>query len=243
MPRTPNRLLEDLWPALAQGDPQAVHEARKLTRKVAAELKLGDAPKKTRRAWRDLRRAVAPLRDRDVAFGHIGEALDELGQGGAGREAFAADWGRQRAEAVAALKLPKVPTDAPRPKHLGRRAREALTEQAGELLASGPGVLKARRPDTWHEWRKALKNYRYTLELLREPPDALKAVLDSLGRLQDAEVVLDILEHEPWLEGARADLIARERRIRLESRKEVRAQWPALEAHLNRVLETGGRKD
>ncbi|MFC5849952.1 CHAD domain-containing protein [Deinococcus petrolearius] len=243
MSRTPSQRLEALWPALAQGDPEAVHEARKLTRKVAAELRLGGAPKKTRRAWRDLRRAVAPLRDRDVAFGHIGAALDELGQGGSGRDAFAADWQRQRAAAVAGLKLPEVPGDVPRPKHLRRRARAALTEQAAQVLASGPSVLRAQEPETWHDWRKALKNYRYTLELLREPPGALKDVLDSLGRLQDAEVVLDVLEHEPWLEGARTDLIARERRIRLDTREEVRAQWPALEAHLNRVLETGGRKD
>lgn len=41
--------LKPLWDALRAGDPQAVHAARKLTRRAQAELRVAEAGKKTER--------------------------------------------------------------------------------------------------------------------------------------------------------------------------------------------------
>lgn len=235
--KTPSERLNKLLPAVQEGDAKAIHEARKLTRKVAAELALTDAPKKVRRAWRDLRRAVAPIRDRDAAGEHVRAALAELHASDTEIQAFEQGWQSKRAEALAALKLPKMAGDVPRPKHFKRKVRAALTEQSADILEVAPKVLRARKPETWHEWRKSLKHYRYTLELLEPAPTALTDVLDGLGRLQDAEVVLDILTGEAWLPHSKDVLIKRERQARQEAQRQVRQAWPALEAWLHSKLE------
>ncbi|MFB9993111.1 CHAD domain-containing protein [Deinococcus oregonensis] len=241
--KTPKERLNKLLPAVQEGDPRAVHEARKLTRKVAAELALSDAPKKVRRAWRDLRRAVAPIRDRDAAGEHLRAALKELHASEAEIHTFEQDWQNKRAEALAALKLPKMGGHVPHPKHFKRKVRAALAEQSAEILAAAPRVLRARKPETWHEWRKTLKHYRYTLELLEPAPTALTDVLDGLGRLQDAEVVLDILTGEAWLPQSKDALIEREKKARQDAQRQVRQAWPALEAWLHsrlKLAEPGG---
>ncbi|ANE43016.1 CHAD domain-containing protein [Deinococcus puniceus] len=237
--KTPGERLSKLLPAVQDGDPKAIHEARKLTRKVAAELALSDAPKKVRRAWRDLRRAVAPIRDRDAAGEHVRAALEELNASAAEIAAFEQGWQDKRAEALAALQLPKLIKDVPRPKHFKRKVRAALAEQSADILEAAPKVLRARKTETWHEWRKTLKHYRYTLELLEPAPSALTDVLDGLGRLQDAEVVLDILTGETWLPHSQNALITREKKARQESQRQVRQAWPALEAFLHSRLQTG----
>lgn len=238
--KTPSERLSKLLPGVQEGDPKAVHEARKLTRKVAAELALTDAPKKVRRAWRDLRRAVAPIRDRDAAGEHLRVALEELQAPATEVAAFEEGWQHLRAEALAALHLSKLTSnlskDVPRPKHFKRKVRAALADQGAQILEAAPRVLRARKLGTWHEWRKALKQYRYTLELLEPAPTALTDVLDGLGRLQDAEVVLDILASETWLPHSRDALIAREKEARKEAQRKVRQAWPALEAQLQNKL-------
>lgn len=234
--KTPSERLNKLLPAVKDGDPKAIHEARKLTRKVAAELALTDAPKKVRRAWRELRRAVAPVRDRDAAGEHVRAALHELNASEGEIAAFEQDWDRKRAEALAAMNLPKLSKDVPRPKHFKRKVRAALAQQSAEILEAAPKVLRARTTETWHEWRKTLKHYRYTLELLEPAPNALIDVLDGLGRLQDAEVVLDILTGEAWLSHSKTALIQREKGARQEAQRQVRRAWPALEAVLQSRL-------
>lgn len=242
--KTPSEHLSKLLPAVQSGDPTAVHEARKLTRKVAAELALSDAPKKVRRAWRELRRAVAPIRDRDAAGEHVRAALQELNASAAEIAAFEQGWQGKRAEALAALHLPKLIKDVPRPKHFRRKVRAALAEQSAEILDAAPKVLRARKTEIWHEWRKTLKHYRYTLELLEPVPCALTNVLDGLGRLQDAEVVLDILTGEAWLPHSQDALIEREKKARQESQRQVRQAWPALEALLySRLLPSDKRQN
>jgi len=54
--------LETHWEALERGEEGAVHEVRKLSRQAGAVLGALEAPKKIQRAWRALRRAVAPQR-------------------------------------------------------------------------------------------------------------------------------------------------------------------------------------
>lgn len=229
--------LGELWPRLTQGDPGAVHEARKLTRKVAAEQAVTGAPKKVRRAWRDLRRAVAPLRDHDVAGDHLAAALKEQGRPQSEITAFRRDWAAQREALLTQVQWPEQPPTLPRPGKFKRRARRALAHEAQDLLEDTPAVLRARRPDIWHEWRKALKHYRYTLELVDRSPEVLTETLDALGRMQDAEVVRGLLEQQNLLPDQRDTLLAREKKARTDAQKKVRTLWPQLEAHLR---ETAG---
>lgn len=240
--KTPGERLSKLLPGVQEGDPKAVHEARKLTRKVAAELALTDAPKKVRRAWRDLRRAVAPIRDRDAAGEHLRAALDELHAPTAEIAEFEQGWRALRARELKALQLPSLPRrlskEIPRPKHWKRKVKAALAEQGTQILEVAPKVLRARKLGTWHEWRKALKHYRYTLELLEPAPAALTDVLNALGRLQDAEVVLDILTSETWLPHSRDALIAREKQARKDAQHQVRQAWPALEGLLHSKIQS-----
>lgn len=227
--------LQELWPTLTQGDPKAVHEVRKLTRKVAAEHAVGGVPKKVRVAWRDLRRAVAPLRDHDVAGEHLSEALKEQGVSEEEIRAFQEDWAKQRGKMVAEVKWPAPPPTPARPDKFKRRARRALAHEAQDLLEDTPAVLRARKPDIWHEWRKALKHYRYTLELVGRSPDALTETLDALGRMQDAEVVRGLIEEHNLLPDQRAKLMEREKKARTDAQKKVRTLWPELEAHLKEI--------
>ncbi|MGX9685693.1 CHAD domain-containing protein [Deinococcus wulumuqiensis] len=229
--------LDALWPDLVQGDPKAVHEARKLTRKVAAELAVSGAPKKVRRAWRDLRRAVAPLRDHDVAGEHLAAALSEEGRPQREITAFRRDWQRRRAALLAGVLWPEPPPAFERPDKFKRRTRRALAHEAQTLLEDTPDVLSAEDPETWHEWRKALKHYRYTLELLGDPPEELLGTLDALGRMQDAEVVRGLLEEHSLLPDQREALLARELEARQTAQEQVRALWPELKAHLKEQVE------
>lgn len=224
--------LEKLWPDLVQGDPKAVHEARKLTRKVAAELAVSGAPKKVRRAWRDLRRAVAPLRDHDVAGEHLAAALSEEGRPKREINAFKRDWQERRTDLLAGVQWPEMPPTVERPDKFKRRARRALAHEAQSLLEDTPEVLTAEDPDTWHEWRKALKHYRYTLELLEDSPEVLTDTLDALGRMQDAEVVRGLLEEHGLLPDQREALLARELEARQAAQEQVRVLWPDLKKHL-----------
>ena len=221
-----------LWPDLVQGDPKAVHEARKLTRKVAAELAVTGAPKKVRRAWRDLRRAVAPLRDHDVAGDHLAAALEEQGRPKREITAFRREWQERRAALLAGVQWPEMPPVSGRPDKFRRRARRALAHEAEALLGDTPGVLSAEDPTTWHEWRKALKHYRYTLELVGESPEVLTDTLDALGRMQDAEVVRGLLDERDLLPDQRGALLDRELVARHTAQDQVRALWPELKRHL-----------
>lgn len=218
-----------------------MHESRKLSRKVGAELSLGGSPKKARRAWRDLRRALAPLRDHDVMGEHLTAALRELGAPEGEVTAFGAAWAQERAALWEAAVLPDLPPIPERPSGFRKRARAALLAQAGAIQAQAAEVLRARKTERWHEWRKELKRYRYTLEALGEVPGAVKATLDALGRLQDAEVLLGALEAPEWPYGHAPALRAREQAARRQAQREVRALWGALDAHLNEVQASGGK--
>lgn len=229
--------LGELWPRLTQGDPGAVHEARKLTRKVAAEQAVTGAPKKVRHAWRDLRRAVAPLRDHDVAGEHLAAALKEQGRPQSEITAFRRDWAAQREQLLTQVQWPEQPPTLERPSKFGRRARRALAHEAQDLLEDTPAVLRARKADIWHEWRKSLKHYRYTLELVGKSPQSLSEILDALGRMQDAEVVRGLLEQQNLLPDQREALLAREKKARTDAQHKVRTLWPELEAHLREMAE------
>lgn len=236
---SPEKKLQKLWPKLTAGDPKAVHEARKLTRRASAELAASGAPKSARRAWRDLRRAAAALRDHDVAGDHIAAALEEAGRPPGEVAGFRADWAARRAELLAQTEWPPPPQGAPRPDDFGQRVRKALRREARDLLDEAPRVLRARRAETWHDWRKRLKHYRYILELQDKAPAVLTDTLDALGRMQDAEVVRTLLTEQGLVPGQREELQKREKDARLASQARVRELWPELKQHLKAQRKAG----
>lgn len=227
--------------ALVRGEPTAIHETRKLSRQVGAELALDGSPRRARRAWRDLRRAVAPLRDHDVMGEHISNALKRLHTPAGEITGFQSAWAEKRAALLADLKLPELPRIPERPGNFRKKARHSLVKQAGRLQEDAQDVLSSTDPVTWHEWRKDLKQYRYTLEVLTEAPRILKDTLDALGRMQDAEVVLDTVTPPEWPYGHREALIKQETAARNRARSTVRKHWPELNAHFEAVQENRGK--
>ncbi|MFC4640385.1 CHAD domain-containing protein [Deinococcus hohokamensis] len=222
------KTLKKLWPALEEGDVKAVHEARKLTRKAQAQLRIASAPKRTKRAWRDLRRAVAPVRDRDASGQLLVMALKDLNVPQAVVAQFQAEWAEARQRAFAEVELPELPPPVKRPKQWKARVEEALCSDAHELTREASGVFATTTVEPWHEWRKHLKRYRYTTELTGEAPEALIQILEELGRMQDAQVVQELLNKEAWVPQYREALLRREADAQQKAQARVRELWPAL---------------
>ncbi|WP_133161844.1 CHAD domain-containing protein [Deinococcus koreensis] len=226
------KTLGTIWPALETGDPEAVHQARKLTRKAQAELRIASAPKRVRRAWRELRRAVAPVRDRDAAGEHLVAALTRLGVPRKEVTAFQTAWAAGRERQFSAITLPAQPGSVKRPKRWRARARRVLARDARALQQEALRVLATGDPEPWHDWRKHLKRYRYTLGLIGAAPKALLEVLEHLGRMQDAQVVAELLTRETWLPQYREALLNAEAGASRQAQAHIRAGWPALAEHL-----------
>lgn len=230
--RNTAKALRTLWPSLEAGAPEALHQARKLTRRAQAQLRVVGAPGRTRRAWRKLRRAVAPVRDHDVAGQHLIGALNQLGAPPEEVAAFQAAWSARRRRLFAAVKLPEPPPRVKRPRRLKARVREVLEKDARALLREAAAVLGSGEPGRWHEWRKHLKRYRYTLELTSAAPASLLQVLEHLGRLQDAQVARELLSQDDWLPHHRDALMDAEAAAARQARAQVREAWPALAEEL-----------
>lgn len=225
--------LRVLWDKLRAGDPEAIHAARKLTRRAQAELRVANAGKKTKRAWRDLRRAAAPLRDHDVAGEHLRAALLELGVPSTTLAYFDQTWAERREALLARTPWPQQPPAFELASGWKGRARRLIRKDSEKLLREGQDALTSGDPEQWHAWRKRLKRYRYTLALLGEVPPVVTDMLEALGRFQDAEVVLAILHGDPdLLRFERARLIAREEVARHAAQERVRELFPALSQQL-----------
>lgn len=227
-----SKAVAELWPALQEGTPEAIHRVRKLTRRVQAELRVAGAGRKQNRAWQALRQQVAPVRDRDATGAHLTTALSELQVPAAQIEIFGMQWAAARQRAFRELEFADPPPPLHRPDHWKRRVRAVLDHDRKRLLRRGPEVLGGAKPAEWHRLRKRLKRYRYTLELLDDPPQPLLDTLDALGRVQDAEVVSHLLREEDWLPEWRERLLEREAAAQTQARERVRHLWPALAATL-----------
>ncbi|GHG10965.1 hypothetical protein GCM10017783_24210 [Deinococcus piscis] len=230
--------LAEYWPDFQAASPKAVHEVRKLTRRAGAEAKVSDLSKRVRREWRDLRRAAAPIRDHDAAGEHLRAALAEMKASPTALKRFEAAWAGRRAALLAAHPLPaQMPGGYDLPADWEKRAKRALKADRKALLGQGKALMKAadtNDSEAWHDWRKLMKRYRYTLELVGKAPREVRDMLEHLGRLQDAEVLLDLLQSEGQHFG-KAQLRAlqqREEQARVDARAAARALWPQLKAHL-----------
>lgn len=227
------RRLRALWDELRAGDPVAVHEARKLSRRAGAELRVAGAGGRVRRAWRDLRRAAAPLRDHDVSGEHLRAALLDLGAPASVLSRFDRTWAARRSALLARTVWPERPPAFDLESGWKGRARRLAERDTPDLLRAGSAALASDDLPAWHDWRKRLKRHRYTLDLLGDVPGALTDVLDALGRLQDAEVLLERLHAEPrLLRSYRPRLIAREEAARRTAQEQVRALFPELARQL-----------
>ncbi|RTR30282.1 CHAD domain-containing protein [Deinococcus radiophilus] len=238
----PTSLTEDLsgwWEGFQAAQPKAVHEVRKITRRAQAESGVSDMKKKVRRQWRDLRRAAAPVRDHDAAGEHLRDALKELGASATAQQRFEKGWAERRAQLLKRHPLPAQPPQGyDLPADWSARAEGALNKDRRALLKEGKALMKQAddpsNTDDWHDWRKRMKRYRYTLELSGKAPKVLKRMLEHLGRLQDAEVLLELLEAETehFTRKDLAALRAREQQAGLDARAAARKLWPALKAEL-----------
>lgn len=229
--------LKSLLPGIQAGDAAAIHEARKLTRRIEAELALAGAPKKRRRKWRKFRRAIAPIRDQDAAGEHLQTALNELDVPQPEIQVFQQAWRAARAEALRQLKLPKLPKHFEEPENSEEELQKLLVKLSARVRRQAQQALESTDPQDWHTWRKTLKKYRYTLELaVEEAPRVLRDVLDALGRLQDADVVLGKLADKRLPIPGRERLMAREHAAREQAMQRVQRLWPRLERTLQMEL-------
>ncbi|MDO4263162.1 MAG: CHAD domain-containing protein [Deinococcus sp.] len=235
--------LAEYWPDFQVGAPKAVHEVRKLTRRAGAEAGVSDLSKRVRREWRDLRRAAAPIRDHDAAGEHLRAALREMNAKPAALTRFEDAWAARRAALLAAHPLPaQMPGSYGLPADWQKRAAKALNTDRKALLKQGKALMKAADTDdseAWHDWRKLMKRYRYTVELCTghlggKAPREVRDMLEHLGRLQDAEVLLELLEteHQHFGKAQLKALQEREAQARIDARTAARALWPQLKAHL-----------
>jgi CHAD domain-containing protein len=213
------RALEKHLPAAANGNADALHQARVASRRVREALPLLSSGGRARRLERQVRRitrALGPVRELDVAL----RILDDVAKSGDAprpavarlREAVAlerrllqADM-RRRLEACDLEKLRRKAAGAARkdatpatrdPRRL-ERARERAARRAARLRAAIATAGSVYLPDRLHEVRIAVKKLRYALELVRELSRSkaaaklrsLRHVQDLLGRMHDLEVLI-----------------------------------------------------
>ncbi|GEM47979.1 CHAD domain-containing protein [Deinococcus cellulosilyticus] len=191
------RKLHELWNELEKGDEEAIHEARKLTRKAQAYLRATGAPRKTLKPWKRLRQTIAPFRDLDVTLDHLKKLLRELQADPVTLELLSLHYTTQRIRMWAEVELPVKPRDLQEPKNASDRVQETLEDDWQSLRKEARKVMKSRESAAWHTWRKHLKRYRYTWEIEGEAPAELIELLKHLGHMQDMEVLKEKLEDAP----------------------------------------------
>ena len=189
--------LHDLWNELEKGDEEAIHEARKLTRKAQAYLRAIQAPRKAQKPWKKLRQTIAPFRDLDVTLDHLKKLLRDLQADPVTLELLSLHFSTQRMRMWSEAGLPSRPRNLPEPDDLSDQVRDTLEEDWTALKKEARKVMKSQEAAAWHTWRKHLKRYRYTWEIQGEAPAELLELLKHLGHMQDMEVLKGKLEDAP----------------------------------------------
>jgi len=202
-------------------DPEEIHDSRVASRRLRAALMLfgnGKRGKQADRMIRDLQDALGEVRDLQVQI----RAFENLGD----REVSALErtalrhvrehLGSQLPEKIEALKseiprwskrgmkaLGKVDQVAPKGKLGGHRLREKLIAELEELELKVITAEQDPSPAPMHELRKAVKRYRYSLELLEPamPTEvgeifaSLVPLQDTLGTLHDTDVQVELVDN------------------------------------------------
>jgi len=201
-------------------DPDDIHDARVASRRLRATLMLFDDSKPVRRAdrvVRDLQDALGEVRDLQVqirsfakmsdrqapalertALRHVREHLgSRLSEKTEALKAEIPRWGKRGMDA-----LGKLDRLSPRGKLGGHRLREMLIDKLEKLELRVITAEQDASPMPMHELRKAVKRYRYALELI-EPalPGEVAEVLGSLeplqevlGALHDTDVRVELVD-------------------------------------------------
>jgi CHAD domain-containing protein len=234
-------------------DAEKVHDARVATRRLRAALVLFGDGKRVRRAdkvVRALQDALGEVRDLQVqlaAFSGMGDQGEPLERTAVRhvREALSARlpgrtealhaaiprWQKEGLEALAALERLE-----PKGKLGGHRTRDRLVEELEELEAR---VLDAQREPSVtpvHELRKAVKRFRYALEILQpampaevdEIVGALVPLQETLGTLHDTDVRLELVDDHGDASSRGTDMVLR--RLRGDRDRQAQDTLRALES-------------
>ena len=214
-------------PAAIDGEVEPLHQCRVATRRlrelaplVSAEL--GDkATRKVTARLREVGRALGPVRELDVAL----ELLDDVTRDGRTQDDAVVRTRQYVTDLRTAARRQMLETlDRNRAAKLGRRlggVADALRESTASVWPRTLSLRMHRRaqhlretvdaagalyvPDRVHAVRIAAKKLRYAFELAadagatrrRVPARHLKAVQDTLGRLHDIEVLINLMRAQP----------------------------------------------
>jgi CHAD domain-containing protein len=215
------RSLMRAMPAAAAGDQDSVHKARVASRRLREALPVlegaGGVPtERLRKQVRRITRALGPVRELDVALGHLDEWAPRAGVSPRAqaqvRQFLEVERQARRREMLDALKplaldkLKKSLAEAttteaastPGPGDLDQASRRAArrAEALGAAIDRAGGLYL---PDRLHLVRVAAKKLRYALEVERDLRrsraasriNALKALQERLGLMHDYEVLID----------------------------------------------------
>ena len=213
--------LLDALPAAASGDVTSVHRARVASRRlrevlpVLAEAADSDALDRAGRQVRRITRALGPIRELDVALGHLAEMAPRAGVSENAVAAVRAHLQDERqihrqamhhvitAEAVGRLRSrlhDPPPHRHPVAHHDAelRSARRRSGQRALRLRAEVRRTGALYDSERLHAVRVATKKLRYALEVERELMKSraavrinrLKDMQDALGQIHDYEILL-----------------------------------------------------
>lgn len=211
-------------PSAIDGEPTAVHRARVASRRLREVLPVLDldarrARRRARVGARRVTRKLGPVRELDVAAGHLEEILAQHPVGLAAqttaRQALAAERAAALASARAALTPARLTKLWASLEQVSRSALSAEPGQVGEALASRVarrgeilreavdrvGVLYV--PERLHAVRIAVKRLRYSLEAAGDARRSrgsaqlkqLRAIQELLGQAHDLHVLAGRLLH------------------------------------------------
>lgn len=204
-----------------KGDRTSVHQGRVASRRLRESLPVagrgaGQAARRARRSFREITRALGPVRELDVALGHLEDGLEGARIPRIAIERVRAHvlTERERRRERMLARLERVDLDDA----IGRVERVARASEAGGVTSFSAGRLAARvraraaglaeaidgagtlyHPDRLHAVRIATKKLRYALEVVASTglADAaahirvLKRVQAQLGVMHDYQILLE----------------------------------------------------
>jgi CHAD domain-containing protein len=213
--------LEQLWTKVRDGDPESVHQARVMTRRIRAGLALTwGLNVEVARTFRMISRRLGDVRELDVTRELLDNLQPQLPQAAIAITALGQDIGRaqyrQRRRLIKAL-------DGINLRRLGRRIasapagwaavsamwhdwrdhlRDELSTRASTLKAAIDRASGVYMPNRVHDVRIAIKKLRYALELANATGASddvqlvteLKGAQEVLGRLHDWQVLSRVID-------------------------------------------------
>jgi CHAD domain-containing protein len=201
---------------------EGVHEARRRLKRLRALLRLlrgplGDVYRMENRRYRDVGRALAGVRDAQVAR----DTFERVFSGSGSREIFELREMLGLDQTRAAARNPPMEERLPPLRRTLADGRREIDDWPLDTLGGfkdlQPGLVRTYRrgrrglgdaadrggPEDFHEWRKRVKYHREHMRLLQDTwKGPMKARRRSLGRLSDLlGEAHDLVVLRRWLEG------------------------------------------